>query len=157
MGLLELTPDEDNNRGRYRQYPDHEMQDRIEDFMERSQEKFPGGVEIAFIEVSPEMTRTHGYFYHKPERDYIRLAEEVVEEYPWSYTKKVILHEMIHGWLRQNGYSQYSDGSGIFEWICGHVGADIDGTSPGREKYEIIEEFEKHEEGGYMTGEEVLE
>lgn len=142
MGLLNLGPDgETTNNKRYRTYPDHERQDFIEDVVERRKSDFPGGVDIGFIEVSPEMTKTQGFAYYKPEHDYIRVAERVVENQSDEYIEMVIVHEMVHIWLHQNGRSDVSDGTKLFEWICGHLGADISGTSPGQSDFEVMREF----------------
>lgn len=139
MGLGDIVPEE-AKQNKYRQYPDHGMQERLERVIEENQDLFPGGVEVDFIEVSPKMTSTHGYGYHKLDSNYIRLAERVVENEPWYYVKAVILHEMVHIWMEQNNYD-YSDKSLIFEWVCGYIGADITGTAPTHEEWEIIRKF----------------
>ena len=146
MGLLNLGPDGDGtNDKKYRTYPDHEKQDFIEDVVERRKSDFPGGVDVGFVEISPEMTRTQGYAYFKPEHDYIRIAERVIENHSEEYVEMVIVHEMIHIWLHQNGRDDVSDGTKLFEWICGYLGADIDGTAPGRRDFKTMQEFLQHD------------
>lgn len=141
MGLGDLGPDKgDSNH--YKQYARHEEQDRIEEIMEEAKSRFPTEPEIDFIEVSPEMTRHHGFYYHREESQYIRVAEEMVEEYPWYYIERVIRHEMVHAWMYQNGYPDFDDNSRIFEWVCGKVGADVTKADIDSEEYEIIRLFE---------------
>jgi len=140
MGLGDLTPDGTQSNS-YRQYPDHEKQDELEQMVDEAEGLFPGGVEIEFIEVSPEMTRTQGYCYNREVGNYIRIAECVMENRPMWYVEMVVRHEMVHAWMDQNGYGDFSDGSKVFEWVCGRVGADITDTAPGHEEYEVIEQF----------------
>lgn len=141
MGLGDIVPEE-NEQKHYRQYADHELQDELEDVVDNTVEKLPGEVEIDFIEVSPRMTsNVDGRCYHKENVDYIRLKEDMVDREPWEYVKRVVRHEVIHAWFRQNGYEQYRDGSKIFEWVCGRVDADITGVGPNSEQYEIMEQF----------------
>lgn len=144
MGLGDIVPDK-AEKNKYRQYPDHELQDELEEVVEESKELFPGGVDVAFIEVSPQMTSTQGYCYYKPECSYIRIAEDVVENDPWEYIESIIRHEMVHAWMKENGWADVSDGSRVFEWVLGRVEADISGMSYKSPRYEIIEEFKNHD------------
>lgn len=144
MGIDDITGVEEGNS--YKRYPSHEWDDRIEQWANEAQSLFPGGVEYDFIEVSPEMTRTHGFAYTKTENGYIRISEQVIKHQSEDYVRLVLLHELTHLWFHQNGYSKYSDNSGIFEWVLGRIGADINGVGPHSEEFEIITQFLEHQQ-----------
>lgn len=144
MGLKDVVSEE-NQKHKYRYYPDHELQDEIEKVVEETVEELPGDVEVDFIEVSPRMTgNILGRHIPKDGGDthLIRLKENLVENRPWEYVERVIKHEVVHVWFAQNGYGDYGDGSRIFEWVLGRVGADISGISFYGEEYDIIHEFD---------------
>lgn len=147
MGLADLTPEDTvaTEYQQYKRYPSHEWDDKLEQWAEEVTPRFPGGVEYDFIEVSPEMTRTSGFAYKKTENGYIRISEQSIEKYPEYYVKFVLIHELAHLWFYQNGYEEYSDGSGIFEWVLGRVGGDLDEAAPGTDEYEIMWEFFNHQ------------
>ena len=142
MGLGDIVPEE-AKRKEYRKYLDHEKQERLEEVVDKYRARFPGGVKVDFIEVSPRMDQHHGFAYHRSESSYIRIAKDAVENWPWSYVEKIVGHEMVHIWMDQNGY-EYSDGDAIFNWVCGYIGADVTGTAPGQPEYEIINQFERY-------------
>lgn len=145
MGLKDLVPD-DGKGSEYKRYNSHEWDSKLEGWAEEAQVLFPGGVEYDFIEVSPEMTRNHGFAYQRTENGYIRISEKAIDSEPEWYIRLVLVHELTHLWFYQNGYGEYSDNSMIFEWVLGRVGADLDGAGPGSKKYEIIKRFLSMEE-----------
>lgn len=145
MGLDDIVPDDVPDGNHYRQYPHHPAEDRLEEWADEAQEKFPEEVEYDFIEVSPEMVRTHGFAYYKPDGSkYIRIAERVVERYPVHYQRLVLIHEMTHIFFKQRNMEEYSDGSRLFNWVLGRVGADLNGVGPGTEEYDLMLEFLQH-------------
>lgn len=143
MGLGDLVDGGLRDPNRY--YPDHEWDEQLYEWAEEVQLRFPGGVEYDFIEVSPEMSRHDGFAYYKGENGFIRISEKMIQNRTEEFVKKVLIHELAHLWFYQNGYYQYSDGSGVFEWVLGRVGADLNEVGPGTEEYEIMEEFLEHE------------
>lgn len=138
MGLGDIVSEENKSHEK-RQYPDHKIQDRLEEVIDKYRPRFPGGVNVEFIEVSPRITDKDGYAYYDS-GGYIRVSKETVETLPWYYIDCLIAHEMVHLWMDQNGYD-YSDGDRIFNWVCGQVGADVTKIGPKSEQYEIIREF----------------
>jgi len=150
MGLNDIVPEEQqqsNAEESYRQYSVHEYEDTLIGWIDELQDRFPEEVQVDFIEVSPEMTSTHGYAYRKPGGiQYIRIAEFVTEDYPQWYQKMVVLHEMVHMFMYQRGMDDVSDGDPLFEWVLGTVGADVNGLGPEttEEKYEVMADFLHH-------------
>lgn len=141
MGLKDIVDEDIPPGNRYRRYPSHPLDDQLEEWAEESTEKFPGGVEWDFIEVSPEMTKHQGFAYYKGENGYIRISEQLIENQPEWYIRMVLLHELTHLWFYQNGYKEFSDNSGIFEWVLGRVGADIDDIGPKSKEFGVIFAF----------------
>lgn len=129
MGLGDFSeiPNQSDAERKYRTYPIHEYQDKLDNMVDELQERFPQEVEVDFIEVSPEMTRTWGYTYYKSGGiKYIRIAERLLSK-PDEQVKMVVLHEMVHCYMHQIGYGDVSDNDDLFEWVLGRVGAHSSG------------------------------
>lgn len=129
MGLGEFVDDKSPESGRA--YPDHERQEELEEWLEELSDEFPEPIEVDFIEVSPNMTRHCAKAYwDKSDKDrdrYIRLSEQFVEEHTDGQIKSVILHELVHAWLYQNGDADVTERDPIFTYILGAVGAHVSG------------------------------
>lgn len=126
---------------RYKKYSKHEKEDDLVEWMEEFEDRFPTPVMVDFIEVSPEMENNLGLAYTKPGAQYIRIAEYAIDEYNDNFIKMVVLHEMVHVWFYQMGYTDITERDPVFTWVLGQVGADLSGYSPPDGFYNIAEMF----------------
>lgn len=115
--------------GRY--YPDHERQDELEEWLEECKEAFPVDIEVDFIEVSTKMTQrlAMSYWDHtRGDRDrYIRVSEWCMDKYDDWQIKSIIMHELCHAWLFQNGDRNITERDPIFTYILGATGSHLSG------------------------------
>lgn len=125
---------------KYRQYGHREYNLELESMVDELQEQFPEEIEVGFIEVSPEMTKTQGFAYYKPEGNYIRIAEKVIESHSRDQIKRAVAHEMVHLWMHQIGREDISDEDRIFNWALGVVLADVSGYHQNSQIWEDIAE-----------------
>lgn len=158
--FLEEYKDGSDNGGYYGW---HKYNPKLKEWVEELEPKFPGGIDLQYIEVSPQLTRAFAKAYNKPgETPYIRVAERVFPKYSDEQVKRMVAHEMAHVWMYNRGYD-YSDEDRVFNWVLGRVDADITYCEPGDEQYMIIEEFIEHEkrmeaqDHKHMDFEEVLD
>lgn len=131
----------------YGYYSYHEYDDTLQEWADEMESKFPGGLEYEYIEVSPKMSKYQAKAYFpQGEPNYIRVAEDTVDNYSDEYIKMILLHELVHIWMSNNGHGHISDGDKVFNWVLGMVGADVSGEGPGTRGYKIMMEFLEHEE-----------
>lgn len=132
MGLEDLLDDDvatgEASASQFRRYGQHDADEKLEDWFEEFQDRFPGRVELDFIEVSPQLENTAARFYRK-ERDgnefkYVRIAEKTLERDEW-WQRNVLLNNMVIAYCHQHGYHDVSTGSSLFKWLCGNVGCVI--------------------------------
>lgn len=138
MGLGEFTNDTAENS----YYASHPADDKLNEWLDEFEEKFPEPIDVEFVEVSRKMTKSHAKAYWDAEsgEKYIRIADFVLEQFDEEHQRRVLIHEMVHVYMYQNGYN-YSDHDDIFTWVLGRVGADISGIGPGHEQHDIMMEF----------------
>jgi hypothetical protein len=132
MGLEDLLDDDvsagEASASQFRRYGSHEADERLNEWFEDFQERFPEPIELDFIEVSPQLENTAARFYRKrrDEREfrYIRVAEKTLERDEW-WQRNVLLNQMVIAYIHQRGYHDISTGSSLFKWLCGNVGCVI--------------------------------
>lgn len=131
MGLGDIIDQTDNHSGRA--WPDHGRQEELEDWMDELSQEFPGEVRVDFIEVSPQMTKCYAKAYwdeKSKERDrYIRVSKDFFENHSDDRVKAVILHELVHIWFFQEGYTSVTERDERFTYVLGAVGAHVSGVS----------------------------
>lgn len=113
---------------RFRRYGSHPADDTLWEMVDELQERFPGEIEIDFIEVAPHDVKYDGKAYWRTENEgvyqYIRVSESALLKSE-ERTKRVLAHEMVHLYCFQNGHTDVSDGDSVFHWLLGHVEAQI--------------------------------
>lgn len=141
MGLDQFKTENSNNS----YYGSHPADEKLNDWMDELQDRFPEPVDVEFVEVSTKMTKSHAkaYYDEGSGEKYIRIAEFIVEDYDEQYQKKVLLHEMVHIFFYQRRI-RHTDSSWLFLWVLGRVGADHGKTGPGGDDYEVMKEFYEH-------------
>lgn len=130
MGLSSLLDEETGETKRHpdRAYSPHPIEDELWDVFREYEERFPEEIECDFIEVSPKMTKhqAKAYYDHQKGIRYIRVSKDYLEKTDHHRLRDTMLHEMVHLYTYQKGYAgDTSDGSHMFKWLCGAVGAPI--------------------------------
>lgn len=144
MGLKDLVDESEqvsDVESRYRSFSYHPYEEKIEEWVDELQQRFPEEVQVDFVEVSTRMTKTQAKAYFRDEGQYLRVSERFVDTEDDEYLKQIVLHEMVHLYFNQIGKPEVSDNNALFNWVLGAVNADMSGTSPGHWKYEIMEDF----------------
>lgn len=145
MGLDDISPETTVSESQHkdRAYPPHEYEERLWEWVDGLQDRFPEEVQIDFIEVSDRMTQAQakGYCKERGTVLYIRIAERVIENEDDEYIKTILLHEMVHLWFYQNSWFDVGDSDPIFNWVLGAVGADLSGSGQGDWQHTIMEKF----------------
>jgi hypothetical protein len=126
LGNFENNYVDESDRHERRAYPNHEYDDKLYEWFDELNERFPVELEVAFIEVSTQITSYNAKAYREPDGTrYIRMAEHFVENKDDSVIKDTLLHEMVHIYFYQLGHKDISDSSHLFSWVCGRVGTNI--------------------------------
>lgn len=120
----------------------HPYNEKLETWADELEERFPIDLDINFVEVSPQMTKTYGKaFYSSYDQCYIRIAEYVVESKSEKEVKLILLHEMCHIYFYRMGYGNTGHDK-YFRWVVGRVMADMTNTSIHNKKWkDCIEPF----------------
>lgn len=126
---------------RFQQYPSHPDDGRINRMIEELQQLFPEEVRIDFVEVSPRMTKTHAMAYWR-KRDgeytqFMRVGEHYTDVDD-EELRRTVLHEMVHLFCYQNGYTDLSERSVIFTWLLGQLGASLSGIPESSQKWKDL-------------------
>lgn len=126
----------------YKQYGYHEYNEWLENLVKQFQEKFPIELDIEFVEVSPQMNKCNAKAYRRDgDTYYIRVSESFINRSTHREIKFTLLHEMVHVYFYQMGYSDTNHDK-YFRWVAGRVGADMTGMSIRDKKWEgCIEPF----------------
>lgn len=144
MGLEEF---QDNKSSEYKMYRGHEYDEKLEEMVDEFQDKFPVDLRVEFIEVSPRMDKTRAMAYRRPgKKYYIRVSEKFIETSTEERIRLTVLHEMVHVYFYQKGYSDTNHDK-FFRWVVGHVGASMTHTSIKSSKWQdCIEPFKEMED-----------
>lgn len=143
MGLDNFKTKSSNQ---YRAYDDHEYDDRLNQWKDEFKDRFPVRLNIEFIEVSPNMTKTWGKATYKPDGTcYIRMSEDFLYNHNDEQIKMTLLHEMCHVYFYRMGYKDTNHDK-FFRWVVGRVMGDLTHTSFNNQKWiDCIEPFlEEH-------------
>lgn len=121
----------------HRNYPYNDFEDDSWEWFDELEERFPEEIKCDFIEVSPNITKynARAYYRENGRYTYIRFSKHYVENYTDKELKETLLHEMVHLYTYQKGYFNISDGSHLFKWLCGSVGAKINQVGKHEEKW----------------------
>jgi len=129
----------------YRYYPYHEFEDTLWEWFEELENRFPIELRCSFIEISTRMSRIYAKAYYRDhgETIFIRFSKSYIEENPDWRIRQTLLHEMVHLYTYQIGFhEEISDGSVIFKWLCGQVGANVNQVRQNSQKWkELAEPF----------------
>lgn len=127
---------------RHKVYKTHDKDEKLEQLIEKFQDRFPVELRIDFVEVSPRMERHSAKAYKRAgKKYYIRVSEEYLERATDEELKRTIIHEMVHIYLYQRGYDDHGHGK-YFRWILGRVGGSMTRSSIHDTKWEkCIEPF----------------
>jgi predicted SprT family Zn-dependent metalloprotease len=147
-GQSNQEPDIDTKHHRKRAYNPHHKEEDLWEMFEELQEKFPEEIKCDFIEVSGKMKNYNAKAYDDYGTQYLRFAKWFVESSSDERIKETMLHEMVHLYTYQKGYAgEVSDGSHIFKWLCGAVGAKINQVHMSERKWkDMAEPFRKEDE-----------
>lgn len=139
MGLEEFKG---NTSSEYKMYRGHEYDEKLDEMVEEFQDKFPVDLRVDFIEVSPRMSKHHAMAYKRPgSKYYIRVSESFIERSSEKRIRMTVLHEMVHVYFYQMGYSDTNHDK-FFRWVVGRVGASMTNTSIKSRKWrQCIEPF----------------
>lgn len=120
----------------YKRYGSHEYDEKLEKLANKFDSRFPVNLEIDFIEVSPSMEKHAAITYKRDGKHYyIRFSESYLENSTEEEIKRTLLHEMVHVYLYQRGYSNHSHGR-VFRWVLGRVGGSFTGESIHSDRWE---------------------
>lgn len=127
---------------RHKVYKSHDKDEKLEEIIEEFQDRFPVELRIAFVEVSPKMENNQAKAYKRNgKKYYIRVSENFLQYSTEEQLRRTILHEMVHVYLYQRGYSKHGHGK-YFRWILGRVGGSMTRSSIHNVKWEkCIEPF----------------
>lgn len=139
MGL-EAFQSEPTNK--YKRYSGHEYDERIEDWEDSLEDRFPKDLNIDFVEISPKMSKHNGMAYRRDGNTYfIRLSENYVDNSTDKEIKLTLLHEMVHIYFHRMGYHDTNHDK-YFRWVAGRVGASMTRMSIKDKKWQdCIEPF----------------
>jgi predicted SprT family Zn-dependent metalloprotease len=132
---------------RHKVYKTHDKDEKLEQLIEEYQERFPVELRIDFVEVSPRMERCNAKAYKRAgKKYYIRVSEEYLERATEEELRRTVLHEMVHIYLYQRGYSKHGHGK-YFRWVLGRVGGSMTNSTIHSTKWEkCIEPFIEEDE-----------
>jgi len=144
MGLDNFRTKSSNQ---YRAYDSHEYDDRLNQWEDEFEDRFPVRLNIEFIEVSPNMTKTWGKATYKPDGTcYIRMSEDFLYNHTDEQIKMTLLHEMCHVYFYRKGYKDTNHNK-FFRWVVGRVKGDLTHTSFKNQQWkDCIEPFLDMEE-----------
>lgn len=130
MGLKDLEGIENGSAATtnpYRAYPHTDWEDTLNEWFTELEQRFPEPIQCDFIEVSTRIKKYNAKAYYRqhPTSQYIRFSEKYLNSSTDERIRMTLLHEMVHLYTYQNGFNRVSDGSHIFKWLCGAVGAPI--------------------------------
>lgn len=130
------------SKSKYKAYSDHEYDDKLNKWKEEFKDRFPIRLNIEFVEVSPNMTKTWGRAFYKPDGTaYIRISEDFLMTNNDRQIKLTLLHEMCHVYFFRMGYKDTGHDK-YFRWVVGRVMADMTRTSIKEDKWvDCIEPF----------------
>lgn len=139
MGLDSFKTKSSN---KYKRYGHHEYNERLENWVDELQERFPIDLNIEFIEVSPQMTKYNAKAYKRDGNTYfIRVSERYTNLYADEAVKLTVLHEMVHVYFYQMDYGDTNHDK-YFRWVCGRVMASMTNMSVEDQKWkDCIEPF----------------
>lgn len=131
----------------YEHYGHHEYNDKLEQWAEDMQERFPIDLNIDFVEVSPQMESKRGMAYRRDyDTYYIRISENFIKFSSDERIKLTLLHEMVHVYFYQQGYSDVNHNK-YFRWVVGNVEASMTNMDITDKKWkDCIEPFMEMEE-----------
>jgi predicted SprT family Zn-dependent metalloprotease len=139
MGLEDFNGSGGND---YKQYGHHEYNEKLENWMEEFQDRFPIELQIEFVEVSTQMSKHAAKAYQRDsDTYYIRVSETYIDRSSDRPIKFTLLHEMVHIYFWQKGYKKTNHDK-YFRWVAGRVGADMTRITIDNEKWkDCIEPF----------------
>jgi len=134
MGIHDLTGVPDKNNGAnhpYRTYPHSKWEDKLNEWFDDLEQKFPEEIKCDFIEVSSRIKRANAKAFYRDGGKYtfLRFSQSYLECEQDDRIKMTLLHEMVHLYTYQHDKYQISDSSAAFKWLCGRVGAPINQVS----------------------------
>lgn len=144
MGLDQFRQnDVDRGAARFKTFGAHEADEKLNRMVEKAQQAFPEEVRVDFVEVSPHMTKHNGKAYWRT-RDgetyqYMRISEDFLSRSD-DDIMLVVLHEMCHLYLYQNGCKDLTERDPLFTWVLGRVGAHLSGTHTHSERWKRVAE-----------------
>lgn len=144
MGLEDFSTGSGSN---YEKYGNHEYDSKLGTWADEMQQRFPIDLNIEFVEVSPQMTKTRGMAYKRNANEYyIRISERFIHNHSDERVKLTLLHEMVHVYFYQQGFSDTKHDK-YFRWVVGRVGASMTHMTLDDKKWEeCIEPFIEDDE-----------
>lgn len=137
MGLHDFN----NSNSEHRAYKEHPKEEKLEEWKEQLNERFPIDLEIEFIEVSPKLSKHCGKAYYRGDTTFIRISQDYIENNTDRKVKLTLLHEMCHIYFYQMGYKDTNHDK-YFRWVVGRVMASMTGMSIDNKKWKkAIEPF----------------
>jgi len=127
---------------KHKAYSSHEYDNKLNKWANEFADRFPINLNIEFIEVSPNMTKTWGKATYKRDGTaFIRMSEQFLNSHPDREIKMTLLHEMCHVYFYRMGYKDTNHDK-FFRWVVGRVGGDLTYTSFKNNKWkDCIEPF----------------
>lgn len=127
-------------------YRSHDYEEKLDQMIQRNEEKFPIDLDIDFVEVSPRMEKTRAKAHKKPDGSYyIRVSKKFIETHSDERIELTVIHEMVHIYFYRQGFTDHGHGK-YFRWVLGRVGGSMtNSTVYEREWRECIEPFLKEE------------
>ena len=114
---------------RHKVYQSHDKDEKLEQIIDEYQERFPVELRVDFVEVSPRMERCNAKAYKRAgKKYYIRVSENYIERATEEELRRTVLHEMVHVYLYQKGYSDHGHDK-YFRWVLGRVGGSMTGST----------------------------
>lgn len=141
MGLDDFANGSSNNSN-LKRYNHHDLDEKMESIVDDLQHRFPEEVKVDFIEASPMLKKCLGKAYYRNKfadnmSTFIRIRKDVAEE-GGDELVEVIAHEMAHIYLYQKGFTDATEKSVLFQWVCGRVKADPTGIFRGSEEWDKV-------------------
>jgi len=146
MGLEDFKATK--NQG-YRRYGSHKYDKKLERWVEEFQHRFPVELDIEFVEVSPNLSKHSAKAYRREGTIYfIRMSEFYMDNYSDKSCRLTLLHEMVHVYFYQMGYSDTNHDK-YFRWVLGRVGGSIRGVGISNPKWQqCVRPFLEEENNG---------
>lgn len=131
-----------SNKDKHQVYGSHEYDEKLEEIIEEYQQRFPVELKIEFVEVSSRMEKSYAKAYKREKNKYyIRVSESFIERACKERIRRTILHEMVHVYFFQKGYSKHGH-SKYFRWVVGQVGGSLTNSTTNNEMWQnCIEPF----------------